>query len=580
MFDLAAVPFSRAGSWLSIAVRGSSSNFSGASALFLRTNRGRPIMTRELFQLEVIADGHAVRPSVQVSPSQLTLTCGSAGRVEIVLEGEEGCRIRGIDCSLRLRAVEGEPYPNGIRYPVVAYASTDGGWVVNMRRALRRYAFHALAGRVEALQDWDGEYSRGVVLSCSGTSGWEVRIDGFQSTWMAGANTPFDSLRDESQSDFDQFLQRLPAIPREMEAVRRDAGYVLWSCLKSPLGLLRRPAMLMSLNWMDAVWSWDNLFNAVCLMPGQPDLAEDQVGCVIDHQDEFGAYPDSISDLYRHFNFSKPPVQGVLFSEALRRFPEWWTERRRLWILDSVGRFTRWWLTHRTWNGSDLAYYLHGNDSGWDNSTMLRQGTPLVAPDLNAFLIRQCGFLAELAESLGIAAAASDWRREEARLHAALMKHLWRDDHFVALKMPEGQPVPNLSLVAHLPLVIADQLPPAVTRCLVTQLKSFLTEWGLATERVDSPLYSSDGYWRGPIWGPSTYLAVLGLRQAAEHALAADVAARFCRLCTQSGFAENFDALTGKALRDPAYTWTASSFLLLASEGVGSATRSEAPGSP
>ncbi len=39
---------------------------------------------------------------------------------------------------------------------------------------------------------------------------------------------------------------------------------------------------------------------------------------------------------------------------------------------------------------------------------------------------------------------------------------------------------------------------------------------------------------------------------------------RFCRLCGTSGFAENFNALTGEALCDPAYTWTASVFLLLA----------------
>ncbi|MDX2711266.1 hypothetical protein PV385_05350, partial [Streptomyces stelliscabiei] len=40
--------------------------------------------------------------------------------------------------------------------------------------------------------------------------------------------------------------------------------------------------------------------------------------------------------------------------------------------------------------------------------------------------------------------------------------------------------------------------------------------------------------------------------------------ARFRTLCETHGFAENFDALTGTGLRDRAYTWTASSYLLLA----------------
>ncbi|MEV1239678.1 hypothetical protein ACIBO2_38960 [Nonomuraea sp. NPDC050022] len=51
----------------------------------------------------------------------------------------------------------------------------------------------------------------------------------------------------------------------------------------------------------------------------------------------------------------------------------------------------------------------------------------------------------------------------------------------------------------------------------------------------------------------------------AVHAgLADEISARFRRLCEQSGFAENFDAPTGEGLRDRAYTWTASAYLILA----------------
>jgi len=55
-----------------------------------------------------------------------------------------------------------------------------------------------------------------------------------------------------------------------------------------------------------------------------------------------------------------------------------------------------------------------------------------------------------------------------------------------------------------------------------------------------------------------------GLRAAGEVSLADEVSERFRRLCERSGFAENFDALTGDGLRDRAYTWTASVYLLLA----------------
>ncbi len=59
-------------------------------------------------------------------------------------------------------------------------------------------------------------------------------------------------------------------------------------------------------------------------------------------------------------------------------------------------------------------------------------------------------------------------------------------------------------------------------------------------------------------------LIVDGLRHASADRLARTIARRFCRLAARSGMAENFDALSGRGLRDRAYTWTASVFLLLA----------------
>jgi len=47
--------------------------------------------------------------------------------------------------------------------------------------------------------------------------------------------------------------------------------------------------------------------------------------------------------------------------------------------------------------------------------------------------------------------------------------------------------------------MLGERLPPGVRGALVARIRRFLTEWGLATEQVDSPLYESDGYWRGPI---------------------------------------------------------------------------------
>ena len=91
--------------------------------------------------------------------------------------------------------------------------------------------------------------------------------------------------------------------------------------------------------------------------------------------------------------------------------------------MTSVSRFTNWWLNHRLSAEHGLCYYLHGNDSGWDNGTLLKQGAPLLAPDLNAFLATQCNWLAHCANELGYVGEATIWHQRENELIAALQQN-------------------------------------------------------------------------------------------------------------------------------------------------------------
>jgi glycogen debranching enzyme len=111
---------------------------------------------------------------------------------------------------------------------------------------------------------------------------------------------------------------------------------------------------------------------------------------------------------------------------------------------------------------------------------------------------------------------------------------------------------------------------------MAERLTRHLTEFGHATEQPSSPHYLADGYWRGPIWAPSTALIEDGLRVSGFPDLADDVSARFRGLCERSGFAENFDALTGRGLRDRAYTWTASVYLTLSAAHTSRISRPDA----
>jgi glycogen debranching enzyme len=124
-----------------------------------------------------------------------------------------------------------------------------------------------------------------------------------------------------------------------------------------------------------------------------------------------------------------------------------------------------------------------------------------------------------------------------------------------------------------MPIVLGAQLPVDVHAKVTADVAMHLTSVGLATERPDSPHYEPDGYWRGPVWAPTTVLVEDGLRRGGAIELADQVSTRFRTVCEKFGFAENFDALTGQGLRDRAYTWTASAYLLLAADAETRRTR-------
>jgi glycogen debranching enzyme len=335
-----------------------------------------------------------------------------------------------------------------------------------------------------------------------------------------------------------------------------------------PQGNLARDTVLMSKNHMTQVWSWDHCFNAMALAAGHPRLAWDQLMVTFDKQDVHGCLPDSMSQDGIVWNFVKPPVHGWALLKMLDANPKLAGHLEE--IYHRLVRWTDWWLGERDDDGDGMPQYNHGNDSGWDNATCFDVPPPVEGPDLAAFLITQMEALAVAAEHLGHREQVAIWQQRAGRLQQVLLEHCWDGEGFRARQSGSHQMAKGGdSLIPFMPLLLGERLPAEIRGKLIAGVAEpgrFITEWGPATESPCSPLYQPDGYWRGPIWAPSTYILYDGLRRSGETALARDIAQRFCRLCAKSGMAENFDARTGAPLRDKAYTWTASVFLLLGND--------------
>ena len=294
-----------------------------------------------------------------------------------------------------------------------------------------------------------------------------------------------------------------------------------------------------------------------------PTLAWDQYLLPFDLQNVQGALPDKWDADSIAWEFSKPPIHGWVLA----------------WMLHH-GHFR----DQNIWNRSIpccragrsgicaiaipirmASEYRHGNEAGWDNATVFDEGGPIEF-HLSAYLSVQMEVLADVATRLGRPAEARQGKQRSNELLERMLQRFWRDGQFVAIHVTDRRPIRSESLFLDMPIILGTRLPASVQANLIADLRKRASgsSFGLASEPKSSALYEADGYWRGPIWAPSTMILTAALDEMGEHTLSDALKERFCMMAQKSGMAENLDAETGDALRDPAYTWTSSVFLVFA----------------
>jgi glycogen debranching enzyme len=286
-----------------------------------------------------------------------------------------------------------------------------------------------------------------------------------------------------------------------------------------------------------------------------------------DLQNAQGALPDKWDADSIAWEFSKPPIHGWVLAWMLHHGQ--FQDRKHLeQIYPLLSHWTEWYFRYRDANQDGLPEYRHGNEAGWDNATVFDEGGPIESPDLSAYLSVQMEVLADVAARLGRPAEERQWKQQSNQILERMLQQFWRDGAFVAIHVTDRRPIHSQSLLLDMPIILGTRLPASVQAKLIADLRKRASEssFGLASEPPSSPLYESDGYWRGPIWAPSTMIIATALDEMGEHTLSESLKERFCMMAQKSGMAENFNAQTGDALRDPAYTWTSSVFLVFAHE--------------
>lgn len=557
--DLKKEPFSYRGAYLTISHIGKYGEM--LEKLYIRSVHTRE-NSMEVFRLELLdAESHIIEYEEEGFSDHVRLKSKDAC-VLFCFENPRRMRVKGRGCGLRL-SMNSSGYDSAIRM-------AEDVWQINSATCHTNFMLRPFQGVLHMDAPWNSVGCGHIIAEFlpAADGEWE----GVLEEKVINPQIPklpeltFEQCRQKAEQEFDGWMQKMPRTPEKFAQGRMLAGYVMWSGYVYPIGNYKREAMVMSKNWMNCVWSWDHCFNAMALSFGHEKEAWEQFRIVFDNQDASGVLPDYVNEADILWNFTKTPVHGWALGWMLDRgcFSEAELEE----IYEPLCRWTNWWFRYRDYDKDGMPQCNHGNDSVSDNCTAFDVGCPLESPVLSAFLVLQMETLERIAAVLGKEEESRQWGRRSKEHLQLFMEHFWTGNGIVARISGSHKLVQADSNYMYIPAVLGKRLTEPVRQWLTAGMRKegyLLTPYGLATESPASPFYEADSYCRGPIWAPTTLIMVDGLWQMGEKELASDIAGRFCKMVQAGHMAECFDALSGEPQRDPAYTWTASVFLILAS---------------
>lgn len=514
----------------------------------------------DLFRVELLKDGMAASECQYIMYPEKYVIKKGTDSVEICFQSPEIIRFRSTNCGIRLSIKHrGQFMPkNESQARILTYDL----------RKYYKYMLTTLNSKMIPAKTQPDEpmmFYKNLALDFVPASGntAEFVLEEYISEWQPKEYTPnFEQCIQNASESFLYLASKLPPTDKQYRQSALEAIYLNWSHTVGKRQFVTREAIYMSKTWMPHIWSWDHCFNAIAMSYFDPQMAWNNLMVMFDNQDSIGCLPDAIDDYSCDWLATKVPIHGWTLKQMMKRGNV--SHDMLAEIYQPLCKWTNFYMNYRDDNHNGIPQQNHGNEAA-DNATVYDRGVPIEAPDLCAHLILQMDVLAEIAEKLGKHEESVQWKDRADKLQGLLIAELWNGSNFV-YRISENNEVVNrpACFLSYMPIVISYRLPPEINKKLLQGIeKHIVVPSGIASEGPESEYYSADSYWRGPVWAPVVHLIVTGIAGAGDEKLAARVAEAFCNTVNNSGFHENFDAQTGKGLRDPSYTWTSSAFLAL-----------------
>ncbi|MDR0819153.1 MAG: hypothetical protein LBN43_06245 [Oscillospiraceae bacterium] len=501
------------------------------------------------------------------------------GSVEFTYEDPQIMRIRTNGVTLRF---ENEP-----RMHEGAYARNDGKEIEIAFNFMGKLLFNSISGKMEHNIFWN--YAEVRPNPCKIDVTGELAIHEYISNGLAkDSYAPFDEAYAKTLADFEDFFASYPVMPLPYGDMARRAAWNVWHSQLGPRGSLTSTPIYMHKLFMDRAFGWHHGFHAMAMCKDAKRAVEVLLA-MFDYTNQLGVFPDNLSDQHQETWIStKPPIFGFAMCYIFEHFDTSALDSgdyQRLY--DKLSKYTTYWFTHHDHAKTGIPSYYHIDESGYDESTLFNEGLPIQSPDLQAYIITLCEACSKLAEKLGLTEESARWASESKRILDFLVNELWDGEQFRAKLPAKGGMLYKCGSIAQLqPVMLGHRLPKEIIAKLKERLldeREYLTDYGIASEHLQSPEFFISGFTHGSIVAPTQALIILGLLDGSEVDAAKTLTARYLNALNAEGLAlgihpyriepvmgiPTFKINSGQSVGFPFSAWVASVYLLLAGQVAG-----------
>lgn len=337
-------------------------------------------------------------------------------------------------------------------------------------------------------------------------------------------------------------------------------NHIKSNIVKPPKGILKYPYLVPSGPYFQ-LFDWDSYFMGVALSydhEGRPleTTVEDFLSFVGVRAADTGYTPRTIAPdgFWDLPEMSKPFLAQAAYRASLTTGSVVWL---RPWYKRLAETLEFWEDTREQSNG--LFVWFNGVESGVDNNPAVsdKPAQTTEGVDLQCYLYREYVAMSLLADKLGYADDAAEYRSKAAALKEKIRTLMWSPSAgtFLNINARTGKKIDILTWTNFVPLWAGVATPLQAKQMIEEHLlnpREFWAPYGIRTLAPNQALYDPvHGYWRGPVWILPNYLLMHGLMNYGYHKQALDLARKTTRLLVRNlkqtgGMNECYNPDTGK----------------------------------